>query len=515
MAARAVAVLVVAAVAVAAATALAERGPEPGPVRTTGDFAPLWSPDGNAIAFARVEESAGDPDEAALYVLDLATGSERRLGQLDLEASSYAWSADGTRLGFGRSGDQDRDLATVRSIRPDGTGARRLARGAWFVGYSTAGETVVSACDGSYRYAYCVLRVGVPGTFQNPSGCFVAEPRFATLSAACRHRGFSPDGRRSVTSTGGPDSVVLVIGAGSEVLTIGEGAGPQWSPDGESIAFLTRTADGLRLAVMRPDGSGRRVVSDSPAALEQPQWSPDGRLIAFGVEAAGQEQLAVARADGTGSTTLTSEPGGLADNPPAWPRFRWSPTGERLAYFTDAGLLSVRPDGGGRAVVIPAGPVRLGWLSWSPDGTRISFSAPGGRACPGHYTIYVVAVDGTGRVSLTGPCSGGGPRGDELDGTGARNLLFGNRGADTVHGRGGPDHIAGGPGRDRLYGDSGPDQLEGGPDGDRIFGGLGDDIIVAHEDGVRDVISCGSGRDEVRADRVDAVARDCERVRRY
>lgn len=106
-------------------------------------------------------------------------------------------------------------------------------------------------------------------------------------------------------------------------------------------------------------------------------------------------------------------------------------------------------------------------------------------------------------------------RRDELDGTGARNVLFGNRGADTVRGRGGPDQIAGGPGRDRLYGDSGPDQLEGGPDADRIFGGPGDDVVVAHEDGIRDVISCGAGHDEVRADRVDAVARDCERVRRY
>lgn len=359
-----------------------------------------------------MEEGAGDPDEAALYVRDLGTGVERRLTRLDLEASSYGWSPDGTMIGFGRSGGGDYGGSTVRSIRPDGAGARRLSRGGWFVGFTTAGEIVLSSCDPGYNYPYCVTRVSAAGTFRYPSGCFTAEPRFEMLAAACRHRGFAPDGRRSVSSTGGPTSVVRVrrLPDGAE-QAVGEGDAPEWSPDGESIAFLARTADGLRLAVMRPDGSGRRIASDAPAALEHPQWSPDGRLVAFGVETAGQRQVAVARVDGTGSMTVTSEPGGLADDPPIWPRFRWSPTGERLVYFTDAGLLSVRPVGGGRTVVIPAGPARLGWLTWSPEGTRIAFSAPAGRACPGHYTIHVVHLDGTGRVSLATPCAGGGPRG--------------------------------------------------------------------------------------------------------
>ncbi len=44
-----------------------------------------------------------------------------------------------------------------------------------------------------------------------------------------------------------------------------------------------------------------------------------------------------------------------------------------------------------------------------------------------------------------------------------------------------------------------------------MYGGDGRDEIFTR-DGWRDSVDCGSGRDEVRADRRDFVSRDCERV---
>jgi len=91
--------------------------------------------------------------------------------------------------------------------------------------------------------------------------------------------------------------------------------------------------------------------------------------------------------------------------------------------------------------------------------------------------------------------------------------LVGTRGPDTLRGLGGGDTIIGLAGNDLLDGGPGNDTLNGGPGRDLLLGGPGNDVINAR-DGQRDRIRCGSGRDRVIADRLDLVARDCERVLR-
>jgi hypothetical protein len=89
--------------------------------------------------------------------------------------------------------------------------------------------------------------------------------------------------------------------------------------------------------------------------------------------------------------------------------------------------------------------------------------------------------------------------------------LVGTPGPDTLRGFGGDDTILGLAGNDVLDGGSGNDTLVGGPGRDVLIGGPGDDVLLAR-DGQRDRIRCGPGRDRVIADRIDVVARDCERV---
>ncbi|MGH2966130.1 MAG: hypothetical protein ACRDMH_12240 [Solirubrobacterales bacterium] len=105
-----------------------------------------------------------------------------------------------------------------------------------------------------------------------------------------------------------------------------------------------------------------------------------------------------------------------------------------------------------------------------------------------------------------------------------RAFIWGESGSDTL--------IAGHAG-DQLYGGQGPDFVVGskGGKGNFLGGGAGADIIVArrtrnliiagggddHVDarnGVRDWISCGSGRDHARVDRHEEHLSGCERVHR-
>lgn len=93
------------------------------------------------------------------------------------------------------------------------------------------------------------------------------------------------------------------------------------------------------------------------------------------------------------------------------------------------------------------------------------------------------------------------------------NTLRGSARPDTLRGLGGNDRLYGLAGNDRLFGGSGNDRLFGGTGRDLLDGGTGNDVISAR-DRARDTIRCGRGHDTVTADRIDAVARDCERVTR-
>ena len=116
----------------------------------------------------------------------------------------------------------------------------------------------------------------------------------------------------------------------------------------------------------------------------------------------------------------------------------------------------------------------------------------------------------------------GGSGTDRLLGGGERDRMFGQGGNDRLKGGIGPDVMAGGRGNDRLdggrhtdriYGEAGSDRLIAGSGRNFLDGGTGNDRIYARNDR-RDVISCGSGRDRVQADRTDIVRVDCERISR-
>jgi Ca2+-binding RTX toxin-like protein len=115
---------------------------------------------------------------------------------------------------------------------------------------------------------------------------------------------------------------------------------------------------------------------------------------------------------------------------------------------------------------------------------------------------------------------------DILKGRRGDDCLFGGVGSDRLSGSSGDDRLLGDDsdsgvrGNDRLFGNAGNDLLAGGSGNDRLTGGSGRNRLRAGSgndrlntvNGSLDRLNCGSGRDTVRADRVDHVRR-CEQVR--
>jgi Ca2+-binding RTX toxin-like protein len=129
-----------------------------------------------------------------------------------------------------------------------------------------------------------------------------------------------------------------------------------------------------------------------------------------------------------------------------------------------------------------------------------------------------VALAATVDCKPGGLCKGT-PGNDKLYGTSREDTIVAQYGRDIVYGFSGGDLLKGGPDGDRMYGAAGGDTVKGGFGGDTLYGGPGADTVLAGtydngapstDDGVRDVIDCGDGTDEVYYTPGQDTIRNCE-----
>ncbi|MEO8477894.1 MAG: LpqB family beta-propeller domain-containing protein [Actinomycetota bacterium] len=195
----------------------------------------------------------------------------------------------------------------------------------------------------------------------------------------------SPDGERvamSLNAGGYADLYVQRIGGATKQITdtphLNEWS-PMWSPDGARIVYTEQDPvnGGASIVTRRTDGTGRRVVwSKTLGSGSDASWSPDGtRILLSAVRTAPAApgavvDLVTVRPDGTGRRWLTDTP---AHEIPG----DWSPDGERIAFvqFAPSGgdivLVSMGAAGGGRQLVSDRARIALMRALYTPDGKRI------------------------------------------------------------------------------------------------------------------------------------------------
>jgi Tol biopolymer transport system component len=109
---------------------------------------------------------------------------------------------------------------------------------------------------------------------------------------------------------------------------------PQFSPDGQQIAFLTVRPDFVHdrydatLRVIPTVGGEPRTLVEDIRDLDMPRWSPDGSTLAF-IAKVGKRESQIYTVPAAGGT-----PTELSDAPNGVEQFSWSPDGSTLAYVT-------------------------------------------------------------------------------------------------------------------------------------------------------------------------------------
>ncbi len=113
-----------------------------------------------------------------------------------------------------------------------------------------------------------------------------ATTRLTNSSAIDTSPCYSPDGSRICfeSDRGGAQQIYVMSasGGGANRISFGQGrySTPVWSPKGDYIAFTRQSSAGFAIGVIKPDGSGERILVEG-FHNEGPTWAPNGLFVMF------------------------------------------------------------------------------------------------------------------------------------------------------------------------------------------------------------------------------------------
>ena len=426
---------------------------------------PAVSPDGSRIAYEFLR---------GIWVMN-ADGTGQRMLTDGSTATDEdpAWSTDGTRIAFSRSG------ADIWVMNADGSDPANLTNTT-----STNDDEVEPAWspDGT-RIAY--TRIGCEPERRGAHCVFV----------------MNADGSGQTNLT--PENSLPQCPNSPGYFFNGASRNPAWSPDGQKIAFagpvICPHNMGNNIWVMSADGSVKTsLINDNGSSDSRPAFSPDGTRIIF-----------ESNRDGNGyPTELYSMPAG------------GSPDGSAITRLTNNSIWDSDADW---SVSSPTCDVTGNGEITGTAGDDVICGGPNNDTIDGLGGNDVI-LGGAGNDTLVGASGrdtlNGGPGTDTAsfaDSTApveaSLTTGFAQRsGTSPLEGVAlvGVENIVGSDLGDVLGGSAGANSLVGGKGADEILGLAGNDRLNSRDGARNDTVNGGGGNDRCVADAREASIRGCE-----
>ena len=272
------------------------------------DWGPAYSPDGGKMAFVRARTDTGAED---LFVADSDGKNVHRLTYANARIiSPPTWTADSKTIVYASNqGDETR----LWRIPASGGGAEVVAEAgvlSWHPSISRAGNHLV------YQHQQTL---GTSSIWQLD----VTHPeargaRKLVVSSTGRNEGpqISPNGKKLafMSDRSGSMEIWISDADGSYPLNLtalGGCGSPRWSPDSQSIAFDSVHSGRAAIYVAGMNGGKPRALVEDDAENTVPGWSHDGQSIYFASTRSGQDEVWKIPADGGQAVQLTHN-GGFA-----------------------------------------------------------------------------------------------------------------------------------------------------------------------------------------------------------
>ena len=238
------------------------------------DQFPQWAPGGDRIAYTSLQyDNPEQDDNPEVYLMSTEGGRGTRVTTNTNDDRVGDWSPDGEWVVFFRNENDSETGLWLRN--PDGVNLVRLtseydSQPDW----SPDGKHIAFVRDdGENTDIYIVTRLK-NGTWQDET----------ELTRLTQH----PEADFS----------------------------PVWSPDSETIAFVSFRDGNGEIYIMKDDGSSQRRLTSNGADDLGPVWSPDGKRMAFVSYIYGPGEIIIMGADGSNQRRMTKNE--AEDHSPDW-----------------------------------------------------------------------------------------------------------------------------------------------------------------------------------------------------
>jgi Tol biopolymer transport system component len=371
-------------------------------------FSPAFSPDGNSIAFALATE---DDSTQSLYLKMIGSNTELKLTSPPGWDSFPSWSPDGRQIAFLRRFQDYRAIYVVSAL---GGPARELFRSRYGMGDGitwlrdgkhlivSEGSAMISRIvfaefdSPPVRLASVDLTTGIASPLTSPPANIIGDERPL----------ISPDGKsiafmRKVAD--GVEDVFLVPISGGEVRQLTnyrtQFGGISWMPGSQEL-LITFFHDGnAQLWRLRIASGQVKPVTASLELVSNPTAAPQGNRLAYIVSNDRTDLRRVALSASQPPTLLKIETVIASTRLQGDPTY--SPDGRRLAFHCDrTGSVEIwesDADGSNLMQITNCGGSNNGSPKWSPDGSMIAFDS----RSTGAPEIFVVSAQGSGLRQVT------------------------------------------------------------------------------------------------------------------